>query len=230
VYTYTLPIFSARSATFDFLLGRLAQEGAFGRMYVEHLTILCLVNMDSRHSDTRTRGEPTSKTWKVAQRRQSRGMYGLSVPTSHKISRVAGVGLSISKPLTLVTNVARLHRCRSEKDPLGIALFLWPWEYSRCPSSDSFDITRPTVELPLDEILGDCSEAWPMPFYPSVSTTDSQSHRRKLELTTRTRRTNTNLPPFLKPTLPDTASQQEQTMSPAKLSHSSDTPPGPSSS
>jgi hypothetical protein len=55
------------------------------------------------------------------------------------------------------------------------------------PTSDSFDIIRPTIELPLDEILmetGDCSEAWPMPVYPPVSTTDSQSHGHQLELTT----------------------------------------------
>jgi hypothetical protein len=45
-------------------------------------------------------------------------------------------------------------------------------------TSDSFDIIRPTIELLPDEILmetGDCSEVWPIPVYPSVSTTDSQS-------------------------------------------------------
>ena len=66
-------IFSARCATFDFpiylsLLGKLVQEGAFGRMHVEHLTVSCAtscgrssVNMDSRlgHSDTRSLGPST---------------------------------------------------------------------------------------------------------------------------------------------------------------------------
>jgi hypothetical protein len=39
------------------------------------------------------------------------------------------------------------------------------------PTSDLFDTTRPTIELPLDKIFmesGKCSEAWPMPVYLSV--------------------------------------------------------------
>jgi hypothetical protein len=40
------------------------------------------------------------------------------------------------------------------------------------PTSDLFDTTRSTIELPLDKIFmesGHCSEAWPMPVYLSVS-------------------------------------------------------------
>jgi GATA-binding protein, other eukaryote len=103
------------------------------------------------------------------------------------------------------------------------------------PTSDSFDIIRPTIELPLDELLmetGDCSEAWPMPSYPSVSTTDSQSHGRQLELTTdmKSEAYEHQHPAFSQAHFARRASQQEQTVSPAKLGHSSDTPPGPSSS
>ena len=104
------------------------------------------------------------------------------------------------------------------------------------PTSDSFDIIRPTIELPLDKILmetGDCSEAWPMPVYPSsASTTDSQSHGRQLELTTemKSEAYEHQHPAFSQAHFARRASQQEQTVSPAKLGHSSETPPGPSSS
>ena len=102
------------------------------------------------------------------------------------------------------------------------------------PNSDSFDIVRPTIELPLDEILmetGDCSEAWPMPVYPPVSTTDSQSHGRQLELATDMKSEYEHQhPAFSQAHFARRASQQEQTVSPAKLGHSSETPPGPSSS
>jgi GATA-binding protein len=100
------------------------------------------------------------------------------------------------------------------------------------PTSDSFDIIRPTIELPLDEILmetGDCSESWPMPVYP---TSDSQSNGRQLELSTdmKTEAYEHQHPAFSQAHFARRASQQEQTVSPAKLGHSSDTPPGSSSS
>ena len=100
------------------------------------------------------------------------------------------------------------------------------------PTSDSFDIIRPTIELPLDEILmetGDCSESWPMPVYP---TSDSQSNGRQLELSTdmKTEAYEHQHPAFSQAHFARRASQQEQTVSPAKLGHSSDTPPGSGSS
>jgi len=102
-------------------------------------------------------------------------------------------------------------------------------------TSDSFDIIRPTIELPLDEILmetGDCSEAWPMPVYPPASSTDSQSNGRQLELATdmKSEAYEHQHPAFSQAHFARRASQQEQTVSPAKLGHSSETPPGPSSS
>jgi len=103
------------------------------------------------------------------------------------------------------------------------------------PTSDSFDIIRPTIELPLDELLmetGDCSEAWPMPAYPPASTTDPQSHGRQLDLATemKSEAYEHQHPAFSQAHFARRASQQEQTVSPAKLGHTSDTPPGPSSS
>ena len=104
------------------------------------------------------------------------------------------------------------------------------------PTSDSFDIIRPTIELPLDELLmetGDCSEAWPIPPYHPASTND-QSHARQLDLTTDTEmRMKSEVfehqhPAFSQAHFARRASQQEQTVSPAKLGHSSDTPPGSS--
>ena len=98
-------------------------------------------------------------------------------------------------------------------------------------TSDSFDIIRPTIELPLDDFLmetGDCSEAWPMPIYPSSSTTDSQSHGRQLDLATdmKSEAYEHQHPAFSQAHFARRASQQEQTVSPAKLGHSSETPPG----
>jgi hypothetical protein len=62
------PVFSARSATF----GKLVQEGAFGRMHVEHLTVSCATScgtqlaeaqstrtVDSQQSDSRSLGPST---------------------------------------------------------------------------------------------------------------------------------------------------------------------------
>jgi hypothetical protein len=107
------------------------------------------------------------------------------------------------------------------------------------PTSDSFDIIRPTIELPLDELLmetGDCSEAWPIPSFPPASNNDSQSHARQLELATETdMRMKSEVfehqhPAFSQAHFARRASQQEQTVSPAKLGHSSDTPPGSCSS
>jgi len=100
------------------------------------------------------------------------------------------------------------------------------------PTSDSFDIIRPTIELPLDEILmetGDCSEAWPMPVYPPVSTTDPQSQGRQLELAPDMKNDayEHQHPAFSQAHFARRASQQEQTVSPAKLGHGNDTPPGP---
>ena len=106
------------------------------------------------------------------------------------------------------------------------------------PTSDSFDIVRPTIELPLDELLmetGDCSE-WPIHSYSSVSTADPQSHARQLDLATETdirmksEAFEHQHPAFSQAHFARRASQQEQTVSPAKLGHSSDTPPGPGSS
>ena len=106
------------------------------------------------------------------------------------------------------------------------------------PNSDSFDIIRPTIELPLDELLmetGDCSE-WPIHSYPPVSTADPQSHARQLDLATETdMRMKSEVfehqhPAFSQAHFARRASQQEQTVSPAKLGHSSDTTPGPGSS
>ncbi|KAI0297069.1 hypothetical protein B0F90DRAFT_1669623 [Multifurca ochricompacta] len=106
------------------------------------------------------------------------------------------------------------------------------------PTTDSFDIVRPTIELPLDELLmepGDCSEAWSVPAFQSSSTTDSQSHSRQLDLATETdirmksEAFEHHHPAFSQAHFARRASQQEQTVSPAKLGHRSDTPTGSSS-
>jgi hypothetical protein len=52
-----------------------------------------------------------------------------------------------------------------------------PMNYSEvvrhsAPTSDLFNVTLSTIELPLDKIFmesGHCSEVWPMPVYLSVS-------------------------------------------------------------
>ena len=102
------------------------------------------------------------------------------------------------------------------------------------PNSDSFDIVHLTIELPLDKILmetSDCSEVWPMPVYPPISTTNSQSHRRQLELTTDMKSEDKHQrSTFSQAHFARHASQQEQMVFPTKLGHSSETPPGPSSS
>lgn len=107
------------------------------------------------------------------------------------------------------------------------------------PTSDSFDIVRPTIELPLDELLmepGDCSESWPIPSYPPPSTTDPQSQTRQLDLATETdigmksEVFEHHHPAFSQAHFARRASQQEQTVSPAKLGHRSETPTGSSSS
>jgi GATA-binding protein len=103
------------------------------------------------------------------------------------------------------------------------------------PTSDSFDIVRPTIELPLDELLmepGDCSDAWPIPSYPPVSTTEPQSHARQLDMVTESDVTmkseafEHHHPAFSQAHFARRASQQEQTVSPSKLGHRSDTPTG----
>jgi GATA-binding protein, other eukaryote len=107
------------------------------------------------------------------------------------------------------------------------------------PTTDSFDIVRPTIELPLDELLtepGDCSEAWSVPAFASTSPTDSQSHVHQLELETepdigmKSEAFEHHHPAFSQAHFARRASQQEQTVSPAKLGHTSDTPTGPGSS
>lgn len=98
------------------------------------------------------------------------------------------------------------------------------------PSNDSFDIARPTIELPLDELLmepGD--EAWSVPAFASSSATDSQS--RQLDLATEPEigmKTEVfeHHHAFSQAHFARRASQQEQTVSPAKLGHRSDTPTG----
>jgi hypothetical protein len=106
------------------------------------------------------------------------------------------------------------------------------------PSNDSFDIARPTIELPLDELLmesGDCSEAWSVPNFGSNSTTDSQAQSRQLDLATdpeigmKTESFEHHHPAFSQAHFARRASQQEQTVSPAKLGHRSDTPTGSNS-
>jgi GATA-binding protein, other eukaryote len=104
------------------------------------------------------------------------------------------------------------------------------------PTSDSFDIVRPTIELPLDELLmepGDCSEGWPVPSYAPVSTTtEPQPHARQLDLATETdlgmksEAFEHHHPAFSQAHFARRASQQEQTVSPSKLGHRSDTPTG----
>jgi GATA-binding protein len=99
------------------------------------------------------------------------------------------------------------------------------------PSNDSFDIVRPTIELPLDELLmepGDCSEAWT---FASTSTPDSQSQSRQLDLATDSEmgmksESFEHHPAFSQAHFARRASQQEQTVSPSKLGHRSDTPTG----
>jgi GATA-binding protein len=108
------------------------------------------------------------------------------------------------------------------------------------PTSDSFDIVRPTIELPLDELLmepGDCSEGWPIPSYSSApTTTDPQSHSRQLDLAPETdismksEAFEHHHPAFSQAHFARRASQQEQTVSPAKLGHHSEVPTSSSSS
>ena len=106
------------------------------------------------------------------------------------------------------------------------------------PSTDSFDIIRPTIELPLDELLmetGDASEAWSMPAFSSASTTDSQPQSRQLDLATepeiemKTEALEHHHPAFSRAHFARRASQQEQTVSPEKLGHRSETPTGTNS-
>ncbi len=104
------------------------------------------------------------------------------------------------------------------------------------PSTDSFDIVRPTIELPLDELLmdGDCSEVWSVPAFASTSTTDSQPQSRQLDLATEPEigmksEVFEHHPAFSQAHFARRASQQEQTVSPAKLGHRSDTPTGSNS-
>ena len=101
------------------------------------------------------------------------------------------------------------------------------------PSNDSFDIVRPTIELPLDELLmesGDCSDAWSVPAFGSNA--DSQSHSRQLDLVSepeivmKSEAFEHHHPAFSQAHFARRASQQEQTVSPAKLGHRSDTPTG----
>ncbi|KAH9034243.1 hypothetical protein EDB85DRAFT_1948456 [Lactarius pseudohatsudake] len=91
------------------------------------------------------------------------------------------------------------------------------------PSTDSFDIVRPTIELPLDELLmesGD-SEAWSVPVFASTSSTDSQSQSRQLDLATepeigmKSEVFEHHHPAFSQAHFARRASQQEQTVSPA---------------
>ena len=107
------------------------------------------------------------------------------------------------------------------------------------PTSDSFDIMRPTIELPLDELLmesGDCSDGWPIPSYPPASTTEPQPHARQLDLATeadigmKSEAFEHHHPAFSQAHFARRASQQEQTVSPSKLGHRSDTPTGSNSS
>ena len=94
---------------------------------------------------------------------------------------------------------------------------------------------RTSIEPPPNVETGDCSE-WPIHSYPPVSTADPQSHARQLDLATETDLRMKNEvfehqhPTFSQAHFARRASQQEQTVSPAKLGHSSDTPPGPGSS
>lgn len=103
-------------------------------------------------------------------------------------------------------------------------------------SNDSFDIVRPTIELPLDELLmeSDCSDAWSIPAFGSTSNTDSQSQSRQLDLATEPEMKSEAFehqhPAFSQAHFARRASQQEQTVSPAKLGHRSDTPTGSNSS
>ena len=103
------------------------------------------------------------------------------------------------------------------------------------PSNDSFDIVRPTIELPLDELLmesGDCSEAWSVSAFASASTSDSQSQSRQLDMATepeigmKSESFEHHHPAFSQAHFARRASQQEQTVSPSKLGHRSDTPTG----
>jgi hypothetical protein len=76
-------------------------------------------------------------------------------------------------------------------------------------TTDSFDIVRPTIELPLDELLtesSDCSEAWSVPAFSSTSSNASQSYVRQLDLVTQPdigMESEAFEHPFLKHTLPD---------------------------
>jgi GATA-binding protein, other eukaryote len=100
-------------------------------------------------------------------------------------------------------------------------------------TTDSFDIVRPTIELPLDELLtesSDCSEAWSVPAFSSTSSNASQSHVRQLDLVTQPDIDMENEafehhhPAFSQAHFARRASQQEQTVSPAKLGHTTDMP------
>jgi len=69
-------IFSARSATFDFpiylsLLGKLVQEGAFGRMHVEHLTVSCATSCGTQLAEARSTRTVDSRTVGVSDHRHS---------------------------------------------------------------------------------------------------------------------------------------------------------------
>ncbi|KAI9507942.1 hypothetical protein F5148DRAFT_980619 [Russula earlei] len=106
------------------------------------------------------------------------------------------------------------------------------------PTSDSFDIARPTIELPLDELLlepGDC-DSWPVPSYPPISGTDHQTNARQLDLASeadigmKSEAFEHHHPAFSQAHFARRASQQEQTVSPAKLGHRSDTPTASGSS
>ena len=104
------------------------------------------------------------------------------------------------------------------------------------PTTNSFDIVRPTIEIPLDELLlepGDYSEAWSVPAaFASASSTDPQPHVHHLDLETepdigmKIEVFEHHHPAFSQAHFARRASQQEQTVSPEKLGHRSDTPTG----
>jgi GATA-binding protein, other eukaryote len=107
------------------------------------------------------------------------------------------------------------------------------------PTTDSFDIVRPTIELPLDELLmdpADSSEAWSIMAFASTSSPESQSHARQLDLAAepdigmKSEAFENHHPAFSQAHFVRRASQQEQTVSPAKLGHLSDSPTGIGSS
>jgi GATA-binding protein, other eukaryote len=98
------------------------------------------------------------------------------------------------------------------------------------PTTDSFDIVRPTIELPLDELLmesSDSSDAW-----SAIAFVSASSHARLLDSATDTdigmksEVSEHHHPAFSQAHFARRASQQEQTVSPAKLGHGSDTSAG----